>query len=143
MLDNHQSQIIISDDGLQHYAMGRTVEIVVIDGLRRLGNGLCLPAGPLRENVNRLQKSDLIVVNEGEWPGAHSMVLQPGELTHLITGNNVKMSALEFPVAAVAAIGHPQRFFTTLQNLGVIFKNILFQIIIIFRKMNYNSRKKR
>ncbi|HHF7348081.1 TPA: tetraacyldisaccharide 4'-kinase [Legionella feeleii] len=126
LLDKHQSQIIISDDGLQHYAMGRAVEIVVIDGLRRLGNGLCLPAGPLRENVSRLQKSDLIVVNGGEWPGAYSMVLQPGELTHLSTGRNVPIGALEFPVAAVAAIGHPQRFFATLQNLGVTFKKYPF-----------------
>lgn len=126
LLDNYQSQIIISDDGLQHYAMGRAVEIVVIDGMRRLGNGFCLPAGPLRENVNRLQKSDLIVVNEGKWPGAYSMILQPGSLTHLITGQNVAVNALEFPVAAVAAIGHPQRFFTTLQSLGIPFKKYPF-----------------
>ncbi|CDZ77462.1 Tetraacyldisaccharide 4'-kinase [Legionella massiliensis] len=119
LLDKYQSQIIISDDGLQHYAMGRSIEIVVIDGLRRLGNGLCLPAGPLRETVSRLGKSDLLVVNEGVWPGAYSMNMQPGELTHLATGEKVALNTLSTPVAAVAAIGHPQRFFTTLQNLGI------------------------
>jgi tetraacyldisaccharide 4'-kinase len=126
LLDKYQSQIIISDDGLQHYAMGRAIEIVVIDGVRRLGNGLCLPAGPLRESASRLQKSDLIVVNEGQWPGAHSMILQPGELTHLATGRNVDIHTLEFPIAAIAAIGHPQRFFTTLQRLGLSFKQYPF-----------------
>jgi tetraacyldisaccharide 4'-kinase len=119
LLDNYQSQIIISDDGLQHYAMGRAIEIVVIDGMRKLGNGLCLPAGPLRESASRLQNTDLIVVNSGEWPEAYSMNLQPGKLIHLATGKEIEINQLSMPVAAVAAIGHPQRFFTTLQNLGI------------------------
>lgn len=119
LLAKHHSQIIISDDGLQHYAMGRSIEIVVIDGLRRLGNGLCLPAGPLRESARRLDQSDLIVVNEGESTGFYSMEMQPGNLIHLATGREVSLSALPTPVAAVAAIGHPQRFFTSLQNLGI------------------------
>jgi tetraacyldisaccharide 4'-kinase len=119
LLAQHKSQIIISDDGLQHYAMGRAIEIVVVDGVRGLGNGLCLPAGPLRESAERLRKSDLIVVNGGDWAGAYSMEMQPGELTHLATGQEVGVETLPTPVAAVAAIGHPQRFFTTLQNLGI------------------------
>ncbi|ARG98912.1 tetraacyldisaccharide 4'-kinase [Legionella micdadei] len=119
LLKNHQCQVILSDDGLQHYAMGRAIEIVVIDGLRRLGNGMCLPAGPLRESARRLQRSDLIVVNEGEWPNAYSMRLQPGKLTQLTTGQEVSTQSLPSPVAAIAAIGHPQRFFKTLQNMGL------------------------
>lgn len=119
LLDKHQSQIILSDDGLQHYAMGRAIEIVVIDGLRQLGNGLCLPAGPLRESAGRLQKSDFIVVNDGEWPNAHRMSLQPGKLTQLVTGREILAQSLPSPVAAVAAIGHPQRFFNSLQNMGL------------------------
>ncbi len=119
LLEKHGSQVILSDDGLQHYAMGRAIEIVVIDGLRRLGNGLCLPAGPLRESARRLQRSDLIVVNEGEWPNAYSMHLQPGALTQLTTGREVNRQSLRSPIAAIAAIGHPQRFFKTLQNMGL------------------------
>lgn len=119
LLNKYQSQIIISDDGLQHYVMGRAIEIVVIDGTRKLGNGLCLPAGPLRESVRRLQKTDLIVVNSGEWPQAHSMILSPGKVIHLASGQEIETEKLSTPVAAVAAIGNPQRFFTTLQNLGL------------------------
>lgn len=119
LLDNYQSQIIISDDGLQHYALGRAIEIVVVDGLRKLGNGLCLPAGPLRESAKRLQEADLIVVNEGEWPEAYSMHLRPGKLTQIVTGKEIEIERLTKPIAAVAAIGHPQRFFRTLQNLGL------------------------
>lgn len=126
LLKKHQSQIILSDDGLQHYAMGRAIEIVVIDGLRQLGNGLCLPAGPLREKGSRLQESDFIVVNEGEWPGAFGMHLQPGQLTNLATGTLVEPGSLSTPVAAVAAIGHPQRFFATLAKMGLVFKKYPF-----------------
>lgn len=65
LLEKHHCQIIISDDGLQHYRMGRAIEIAVIDGTRGLGNEFCLPAGPLREPAKRLQEVDFIVVNEG------------------------------------------------------------------------------
>ena len=128
LLDKHQSQIILSDDGLQHYAMGRAIEIVVIDGLRQLGNGLCLPAGPLREKPDRLRESDFIVVNGGgeSWPDAYPMSLQPGELTHLASGVFADIESLSSPVAAVAAIGHPQRFFTTLENMGITLKKYPF-----------------
>lgn len=126
LLKKHQCQIILSDDGLQHYAMGRAIEIVVIDGIRKVGNGFCLPAGPLRENVRRLRESDLIVVNGGEWPGAYQMDLQPGELTHLATGQTVDIQSLSSPVAAVAAIGNPQRFFRTLHSMGIALKKYPF-----------------
>ena len=63
LTSNYQVDIIISDDGLQHYAMGRDVEIVVIDGIRRFGNGLLLPSGPLREPVKRLKSVDIIINN--------------------------------------------------------------------------------
>lgn len=126
LLHKYHCQIIISDDGLQHYAMGRALEIVVIDGVRKLGNGMCLPAGPLRESVNRLQRSDLLVVNGGEWPSAYPMTLQPGKLTHLVTGQTINPQALDSPVAAVAAIGHPQRFFSTLHNMGIALEKYPF-----------------
>lgn len=111
--------IIISDDGLQHYKLARDMEIVVIDGLRGLGNGLCLPAGPLREPPARLDEVDLLVVNDGDWPGAHRMDLVGDSLRHLASDAVQQASELPSPVAAVAAIGHPQRFFTTLAQLGL------------------------
>ena len=144
LLDNYQSQIIISDDGLQHYAMGRSVEIVVIDGVRGFGNGHCLPAGPLREGVNRLQQVDFIVVNGvsspttfvgkqlekrlhlNRCPHAYRMDLLPGEITQLVSGKTINVAELTKPVAAVAAIGHPQRFFSLLNALGVVFNAYSF-----------------
>ena len=121
LLDKYQSQVIISDDGLQHYKMGRAIDIAVIDGIRGLGNGLSLPAGPLRESSKRLQTVDFVVVNGGSWPGGYRMDLQPSELTQLINGKTIRVADLSCPVAAVAAIGHPQRFFATLQALCVTF----------------------
>jgi len=126
LLDNYNSQIIISDDGLQHYKMGRAVEIVVIDGVRGLGNRFCLPVGPLRENKNRLKTADILVVNSGEWPDAHQMTLQAGQITNLVNGSVINKDSLAMPVAAVAAIGHPQRFYNTLNELGIGFKPYSF-----------------
>ena len=122
LLDNHQSQIILSDDGLQHYKMGRDIEIVVIDGVRGLGNGLCLPAGPLRESPNRLGQVDFIVVNEGAWKQAYPMTLKPGNPIKLSTNEEVDFNVFNEEVAAVAGIGHPQRFYATLSQLGIKYK---------------------
>jgi tetraacyldisaccharide 4'-kinase len=121
LLEKCQSQIIISDDGLQHYAMGRAIEIVVIDGVRGFGNNLCLPAGPMRENSHRLKSADMLVVNSGEWPNAYPMTLIPGKLTQLDGGETVEQKCLSKPIAAVAAIGNPERFFSTLSALGMVF----------------------
>jgi tetraacyldisaccharide 4'-kinase len=120
LLEKFACQIVISDDGLQHYRMSRSVEIVVIDGERGLGNRMCLPAGPLRESARRLHRADLLVANGGQWENAHSMELKPGLLTSLIDGRSLKQSfSISEPVAAVAGIGHPKRFFNTLTALGV------------------------
>lgn len=126
LLKNFQSQVIISDDGLQHHAMGRAIEIVVLDGVRGLGNGLCLPAGPLRESSRRLSTVDFLVVNGGEWPNAYKMTLNPGVLTQVGSTNTISPEQLIMPVAAVAGIGHPERFFTTLKNLSIHFKPYAF-----------------
>jgi tetraacyldisaccharide 4'-kinase len=110
LLEKHQSQIIISDDGLQHYRMGRAIEIAVIDGTRALGNGFCLPAGPLREAAKRLNEVDFIVVNSGTWKNAYPMVLSPGKITQLNTGTEIEPDSISGKWEAVAAIGNPQRF---------------------------------
>ena len=126
LIDLYQSQIIISDDGLQHYAMSRAIEIVVIDGMRGLGNRLCLPAGPLREAPQRLKTVDFVVVNGGEWPDAYRMDCTPGEITGLLTGKTIPIAALKKPVAAIAGIGNPQRFFALLKAMGLVFKAYSF-----------------
>lgn len=148
LLAQHQSQIIISDDGLQHYRMGRALEIVVIDGMRGLGNGLCFPAGPLRENEKRLRQCDFIVINnnavvhEEKWPSSYKMGLEAGELTHLITGEILNLQSLVEPVAAVAGIGHPQRFFCTLESLGIPFHAYSFPDHHRFQEKELQLREK-
>lgn len=121
LITHFDPQIIISDDGLQHYAMGRSLEIAVIDGARGLGNGLLCPAGPLRERASRLKSVDFVVVNGGAWPNAYSMDMVCGEITALLTGKTIKPDDLNKTVAAVAAIGNPERFFATLRELNISF----------------------
>lgn len=134
LLENCRCQIIISDDGLQHYAMGRAIEIIVIDGMRGLGNGMCLPAGPLRETAKRLQQADCLVVNGGSWCGAWPMVLTPGMPTHLMTGNTLLPTDLLHPIAAVAAIGNPGRFFNTLMDSDIAHRAYSFPDHYLFTK---------
>jgi len=120
LLACHEVNVVISDDGLQHYALARDIEIVVIDGQRRFGNGLCLPAGPLREPHTRLQEIDFIVSNGIAAVGEYTMEYVATELCE-IGGANERISVDAFDhktVHAVAGIGNPARFFTTLRELG-------------------------
>ncbi|MGJ0126229.1 tetraacyldisaccharide 4'-kinase [Pantoea sp. RHCKP32] len=111
--------LIITDDGLQHYALQRDREIVVVDGVRRFGNGWWLPAGPMRERADRLRQVDAVIVNGGEaQPGEITMQLQPGLATNLLTGETRPPEELG-EVVAMAGIGHPPRFFTTLKQQGI------------------------
>ncbi|MFI4963103.1 MAG: tetraacyldisaccharide 4'-kinase, partial [Legionellales bacterium] len=143
LLEKHQSQIIISDDGLQHYRMGRAIELLVIDGIRGLGNGLCLPAGPLREPEKRLRQVDFIIVNEGIWDKAYSMTLKPGLPLSLDTDEAVAVESFTDPVAAVAAIGNPQRFYATLSQLGIKFNEYSYPDHYQFTPddLNYSESK--
>ncbi len=122
LIRDHDVDVVISDDGLQHYRMGRDIEIAVLDGERRLGNNLCLPAGPLRETSGRLKSVDFVVTNGAAEAGEWSMQLQPGE-AHSLTGDETRpLSAFsDQSVHAVAAIGNPGRFFKTLRaaNLAI------------------------
>ena len=118
LLAEHAVQIIITDDGLQHYALARDKEIVVIDGVRRFGNGWWLPAGPMRERASRLKSVDAVIVNGDEAnAGEIPMHLQPGPAINLLTGERRSVAELPSPVA-MAGIGHPPRFFATLEQCG-------------------------
>ncbi|WP_029685005.1 tetraacyldisaccharide 4'-kinase [Tatumella saanichensis] len=111
--------VIVTDDGLQHYALQRDIEVVVVDGMRRFGNGWWLPAGPMRERASRLDSVDAVIVNGGVAnSGEIAMHLQPGQAVNLLSGATCPVTDL-CQVVAMAGIGHPPRFFATLRSLGV------------------------
>ncbi|WP_019411314.1 tetraacyldisaccharide 4'-kinase [Pseudomonas psychrophila] len=121
LLASEPLDLILSDDGLQHYRLARDLELVLIDNARGLGNGHCLPAGPLREPAERLESVDAVLYN-----GAHSdpqagfgFKLQPTALINLRSGERQPLDffAPGQALHAVAGIGNPQRFFTTLEAL--------------------------
>lgn len=129
LAEHTDCDVIISDDGLQHYAMARIAEIVVVDGRRGLGNACLLPAGPLREPAQRLREVDAVLVNgdpdenvRGQLHGTgwQAVTLAPRAWVNLRDGRRLAPDAL--PAAdgleAVAGIGHPERFFMLLRSLG-------------------------
>lgn len=129
MLQETDCDLIISDDGLQHYKLDRDVEIVVVDGQRGLGNNHCLPAGPLREGGERLESVDYIISNgpiikplETSNPKCFEMVLEPLQFQHCtdISETRALKAFDDQTVHGVAGIGNPDRFFKTLkQHAGV------------------------
>lgn len=121
LLKNHSVDVIISDDGLQHFSLPRDLEIVLIDAQREHGNGLCMPAGPLREPVSRLNKVDFVVYNGGNSNTRHNMQLTPMCFRQVIQPEN-SCDITHFAnqrVYAMAGIGNPQRFFKQLTNLKI------------------------
>lgn len=123
-----ETDVILSDDGLQHYALARDVEIAVVDGERGFGNRLPLPAGPLREPVSRLASVDAVVVNGGGDPGVpavNTFAMRLGRESFVSLGGE-EMAPADFAsaargrrIAAVAGIGNPSRFFSHLERLGI------------------------
>ena len=121
LANNHDCDVIISDDGLQHYNMNRDIEIVVIDGKRRFGNNLTFPAGPLRESKSRLNSVDFVVNNSGPTKdNEYLMNISPSKFIHLKTGKSylIKDWPMHKQVHAVAGLGNPGRFFDLLARLG-------------------------
>lgn len=124
---NPQCDVIICDDGLQHYALARDFEIALVDGARPLGNGLRLPAGPLREGAGRLRSVDAVVINGGDETMAgldtpqFTLRLEGAEFYNLLNPR-LRVPAARFRgqrVHGVAGIGRPQRFFDRLRELGL------------------------
>jgi len=119
LMASHALDVIVTDDGLQHYALQRDIEVVVIDGIRRFGNGWWLPAGPMRERAARLRTVDAVITNGGTaMAGEISMTLEAGDAVNILTGERRDAATLQ-DVVAMAGIGHPPRFFATLRDLGV------------------------
>lgn len=128
LLKNDACDVLLSDDGLQHYALARTIEIAVVDGQRRFGNGYCLPAGPLREPVSRLRSVDLLICNgTAQQTGEYTMQVAGDTAVNLLTGEHRPLSAFAGQTChALAGIGNPQRFFRLLQNAGIICETHVF-----------------
>lgn len=117
LLSNADCNVIISDDGLQHYALQRNLEIVVVDGKRRFGNRLCLPVGPLREPISRLGKVDYVVAKSSAQPGEVAMRLKLHSTFSLDRSRSQPLSEFSgMKVHAVAGIGNPQQFFDMLRD---------------------------
>ncbi len=149
LLEKTNCDLILSDDGLQHYRLPRDIEIAVVDGKRQFGNGQCLPAGPLREPVKRLKEVDFILTNVTNfdvpettqdrktvsWKNSTFFTIKPiqlrqlnsGEVLSVITSLDLSQSGETWlkdwgyglKVHAVAGIGSPERFRDTLENLGL------------------------
>ncbi len=137
------TDVLIADDGLQHTALARDLEIIVQDG-RGVGNGRLLPAGPLRESPGRLARADWLVthlaadepmppassVEAGRVPRAIVMRLRPEGATHLASGRDLPWDAWRSeqgaaPCSAAAGIGRPERFFAMLRAAGVVLSHTL------------------
>ncbi|MYM62698.1 tetraacyldisaccharide 4'-kinase [Pseudomaricurvus sp. HS19] len=137
--------ILLSDDGLQHYKLPRQWELCLLDGQRGWGNGLCLPAGPLREPVSRLAEVQAILLNgdpdervagqlqnglPAEAPQPQAMHLQPLSWHRLVDDTTLPAGQLPWDsvssLHAVTGIGNPGRFFHTLQQLGLEFSEHVF-----------------
>ena len=126
LLARSDCDVVLSDDGLQHYALARSVEIAVLDGERGVGNGLHLPAGPLREPVSRLSEVDVVVANgmpTGLVAGEHTMTARPVTFHNLQTGESIPATRfrerVDGPLVAIAGIGNPGRFARTLAEVGL------------------------
>jgi tetraacyldisaccharide 4'-kinase len=128
------TDVIISDDGLQHYRLGRDIEIAVVDGQRGFGNQQLIPAGPLRESMARLKTVDCIVVNgvakiglDLEQYGVPVFRMNLGNEKFFKLSGGDAVSSTDFhaiwekkKIHALAGIGNPQRFFDHLKRLGII-----------------------
>ena len=152
--------VILSDDGLQHYGMARDFEIALLDARRRTGNGFCLPAGPLREPVSRLNGVDQVLLRgdsqvefkeqaEGEAgrerivDGRHVATVRYalGDCWALADGAVLSLSpaALGQHVYAVAGIGQPEQFFTQLQALGFVLERRPFADHHLFEAADFQA----
>lgn len=122
LIKEFQCNLILSDDGLQHYALGRDIEIIVADGMRGFGNGQCLPAGPLREPIARIQKADFLLWNGQSQaskllPATYNVKLENLGFFTVKNATPVELNPQK-PIHAVAGIGNPNRFFQSLRDLG-------------------------
>jgi len=133
--------VILSDDGMQHYRLKRDIEILVIDGTRRFGNGYLLPAGPLRELRRKVKSVDAIVCNEKKViDGSYLMKYKSYFLINLKTKKKIPLNKMRLNnLHAVAGIGNPDRFFNYLKTLGLVFDSSSFKDHYRFTKKDFKT----
>ena len=126
LIQNRECNVLISDDGLQHFKLGRDIEIAMIDGMRKFGNNLLLPAGPLREPIKKLDQVDFVInTNTFYSKDAESkennflMTYKPISWVNLVTQNSVEINnwSKDRIVYGIAGIGNPNSFFSLLRSL--------------------------
>ena len=151
LLENFEVDVVLSDDGLQHYRLHRDIEIAVVDGNAMFGNGLCLPAGPLREPRRRLGEVDFVVVN-GE-PGAaldlpvpvFRVDMEAKGLVNLHSGEERPFGGAPFHVGnvlqLVCGIGNPERFFRLMQTLPYPVARVAFPDHHRFRPEDFDDER--
>jgi len=135
-LSERNCDIAVSDDGLQHYALERDLEIVVVDGQRRFGNGHCLPAGPLREPLDRLSEADL-VIEHGETDDSKPSMLLTITAVRKLNDPGECRTIQDFAgstVHAIAGIGNPKRFFEQLRRHGLTVIEHIFPDHHVYRE---------
>jgi len=133
-LEAQGCDIVITDDGLQHFALERDIEICVFDGERKWGNGHLLPMGPMREPLSRIESTDFIVMNGAEWSApiqpkraSFRMDLEATDLQALNSEKAVPLGDFNgMKVDAIAGIGNPERFFSTLVAHGLLVESHAF-----------------
>ncbi|MCV2506117.1 MAG: tetraacyldisaccharide 4'-kinase [Candidatus Lightella neohaematopini] len=122
LIQLYNLDIIISDDGLQHYSLGRIMEWIVVNGYYRFGNGYLLPSGPMRENISRLNQSKVVIVNNGllqrnEIP----MFIKTHNIINLYNKTSISINRFKFnKVILIAGIGHPKVFFNMVRCIGIL-----------------------
>ncbi|HJT99356.1 MAG TPA: tetraacyldisaccharide 4'-kinase, partial [Rhodanobacteraceae bacterium] len=122
LLARQGANVIVADDGLQNPGLARDIEICVVDGQRRFGNERLLPAGPLREPLSRLESVDFRVCNGARAASGEITMQLRGEMAVAVAGAPRARPLTSFSgqrVHAIAAIGNPGRFFTSLQMRGI------------------------
>ena len=140
------TDLILSDDGLQHYALFRDFEIIVIDGLRYFGNQFLIPAGPLREPLNRLENTDMVIINNPSLSKknfSNAFHVYEKEEKFLISNNKKKDIACENlkgeQVVAMTGIGNPERFFKKLELKKITFIKKIFPDHYEFKQKDFDE----
>lgn len=150
LLAKEQCDVVISDDGLQHYALARDIEIALIDATREFGNGHLLPAGPLREPITRLKQVDFVITNDGFNSSSYSTSTTSMHQEMQVSMQAVALVSVKDPsnqiaihslrnqtVHAVTAIANPQRFFAHLRQLGIQVIEHIFYDHYIFKAQDF------
>jgi tetraacyldisaccharide 4'-kinase len=140
LIADYYCNVIVSDDGLQHYRLARDIEIAVIDSSRRFGNGLCLPAGPLREPVSRLKTVDFIVSNGLAQAGEFEMQFVMDDIISIVDSRVINVDEINAhkKVLAIAGIGNPDRFFESLRSCNLQFETKIFPDHYQFEKKDFD-----